>query len=528
MMPSSQFYWTYDQFERYALFALVAGHFFKDFKKEVFILDIGGVAPDPTGKKQWLPVKKIMGEYLERKLPNILSKVKFKIFIVDLMRCHAADFIQGDGCFLPFKNDSFDLVTSLDTLEHIPPESREQFLSEISRVSRDLIFISFPFQNKEIEFVEEALFHQVKHLYGLEHQQLRQHRSFGLPPSEGVAQVLAREVGAVESFAWGALEKFFFFQSIKNVYLFHPHASQFLPLLDEFIINRLNSSKRHPPYSHSYVLAAKKRENSQLKAGIDFIMNMISQEKVCLKNKSPDKNYLSKVAQINQEITRASHPESVSAVVVAKKGGEVLERCLKALLSQDVFFPLEIAVWDLSDSPEIYYQLNSFFPWVTYIKLKNKKEKERTIYEAWLSVACQVRGSYMLFLDEKVFLPPRSVAHFYEAVRQGGGVKLVCPKVVDDRGQLRVGFFPEKLPPFSRKDLFKILARAMKGPGQGEIWTWSECVLFKRSLLAMLEDIGEKKKLRKRPFSMRYHHLFFWGSAPIIYLSDYKVGWREW
>jgi len=527
MMLSSQFYWTYDQFERYALFALVAAHFFKDSKKEVFILDIGGVAPDPTGKKQWLPAKKIMGGALKRKITNILSQVKFNIFIVDLTICHAADFVQGDGCFLPFKNDSFDLVISLDTLEHSPPESREQFLSEINRVCRDLIFISFPFQNKEIEFVEEALFHQVKYLYGLEHQQLCQHRSFGLPSSEEVAQVLNRKVGAVESFAWGALEEFFFFQSIKNVYLFHPNASQLLPLYDEFIINRLNSSKRHSPYSHSYVLAAKKRENSQLKAGIDFIMNnMISQEKICLNNKSSDKNYLSKIAQINREITRASHPESVSAVVVAKKGGGVLERCLKALLSQDVFFPLEIAVWDLSDGPEIYYQLNSFFPGVTFIKLKNKKE--RTIYEAWLSVACQVRGSYMLFLDEKIFLTSRSVAHFYEAARQGGGNKLVCPKVVDDRGQRRVGFFPEKLAPFSKKDLFKILGKAMKEPGQGQIWTWSECVLFKRSLLATLEDIGEKKKQRKRPFSKRYHHLFFWGSAPIIYLSDYKVGWREW
>ncbi|MEM2045693.1 MAG: class I SAM-dependent methyltransferase [Candidatus Bathyarchaeia archaeon] len=52
--------------------------------------------------------------------------------------------IQGDIASLPFESASFDLVTCLEVLEHLPSTVFERALSEIERVSRKYIIISVP------------------------------------------------------------------------------------------------------------------------------------------------------------------------------------------------------------------------------------------------------------------------------------------------------------------------------------------------------------------------------------------------
>jgi hypothetical protein len=50
--------------------------------------------------------------------------------------------VRADGCSLPFKDNSFDVVISTETLEHVSPEKHEQFLDELYRVSRNLVFVT--------------------------------------------------------------------------------------------------------------------------------------------------------------------------------------------------------------------------------------------------------------------------------------------------------------------------------------------------------------------------------------------------
>lgn len=47
------------------------------------------------------------------------------------------------GMQLPFQNEQFDFVISVDTLEHIPKDKREKFLLELKRVSRKMVLIHF-------------------------------------------------------------------------------------------------------------------------------------------------------------------------------------------------------------------------------------------------------------------------------------------------------------------------------------------------------------------------------------------------
>ena len=561
-MNDKGFNWTCDQWERYVVVALCIDYFFKE--NNITVLDVGGVSPDHIGDKLWLPMGEILNNLLGPQLQDNSAPIKFNTFVVDLIYCGESGAIQGDGCFLPFKNNTFDLVASLDTLEHIPPESREKFLGELCRVSRDLILISAPPKDENIELVEKTLLTQIKQLYGLEHQQLLEHRQLGLPASEEVVRVLSREAGPVETFAWGSVENFFFFQSIKNLFLFHPKARQMLAFFDDFIINRFWGAENQPPYSHYFWLATKRREPQALKEGVNYILvnmrNMshpreklspskalskgppkgqskdssrdsekdqnIASPKSQSKGAPQPRNFLRDLVQINKEITKISNSESVSTIVMAKRGGEVLDRCLNCLLTQNVYFPLEIVVWDLSENFDVHYQLKSFFPQVTYVTLK--KKKERKIREAFCEVACQVRGTYLLFLDEKIALPPNGVATFFEKARQAAGEKLVCPRVIDEQERTRVGFFPENLTKLPWRNLIKLMERAESQPEKGLAWVWSECVFLKRSLLAELDEVKEGKRFKKLPLKRRNNLLFFWGPVTTIYLNDYPVNWREW
>jgi len=59
--------------------------------------------------------------------------------------------IHGDIAALPFKSDNFDLVTSLEVLEHLPSGVFERALSELQRVSKKYIIISVP-NSEDLDF----------------------------------------------------------------------------------------------------------------------------------------------------------------------------------------------------------------------------------------------------------------------------------------------------------------------------------------------------------------------------------------
>lgn len=50
--------------------------------------------------------------------------------------------VKADGCKLPFKDNSFDVVMSTETLEHVPLENQQSFLDELFRVSKGLVFVT--------------------------------------------------------------------------------------------------------------------------------------------------------------------------------------------------------------------------------------------------------------------------------------------------------------------------------------------------------------------------------------------------
>jgi hypothetical protein len=99
--------------------------------------------------------------------------------------------ILASGCSLPFADRAWDLVCSIDMLEHIPEESREQALREMVRVARRAIVLAVPTGSHAYEqdcrlneyHVKQ---HGVGHRFGLEHIK------FGLPDGGRVGQLLSK------------------------------------------------------------------------------------------------------------------------------------------------------------------------------------------------------------------------------------------------------------------------------------------------------------------------------------------------
>ena len=91
----------------------------------------------------------------------------------------------GDGLNLPFEDNSFELVVSVDALEHIPADSREQFLKELCRVTRKGLFIHYP---EARSMPAQRLAHSLHP----NDQFIREHVEFVLPSTKEVVQQLAR------------------------------------------------------------------------------------------------------------------------------------------------------------------------------------------------------------------------------------------------------------------------------------------------------------------------------------------------
>lgn len=109
------------------------------------------------------------------------------------------EYHKGSINKLPFKNNSFDVVICMDTLEHLPSEQREKAISEILRVTKTagLAIIGFP-SGGISSFAEQVINSLYKGKYGQEHLWLKEHRINGLPTDEEIKTIL-KNLGIAEN-----------------------------------------------------------------------------------------------------------------------------------------------------------------------------------------------------------------------------------------------------------------------------------------------------------------------------------------
>ncbi len=149
---------SFDYVGRYQLIAEIATRYFAGSKKPRNILDVGG-------------------------LGSILDKITdIPLTILDSEAEDGQAQTQGDGANMSsIKDGAYDVVVTSDTLEHIPPRDRKNFIKELVRVSDDLVVLAAPFGDHGAAEEERRLQTFYKGILGEEHRWLREHEEYGLP-----------------------------------------------------------------------------------------------------------------------------------------------------------------------------------------------------------------------------------------------------------------------------------------------------------------------------------------------------------
>jgi hypothetical protein len=88
---------------------------------------------------------------------------------------------------LPFRDRSFDVVLSLDTLEHVPRDFRQLFINEMVRIARRYVVVGFP-EGDDAERHDSAMEKYYVNQHGLAHGFFVEHREYGIPRREDTAR----------------------------------------------------------------------------------------------------------------------------------------------------------------------------------------------------------------------------------------------------------------------------------------------------------------------------------------------------
>jgi hypothetical protein len=156
----------FDQYQRYQVTAELMERF--AVPAGALVLEVGG-GPGP----------------LEDFLPG------YEVFVSDITGAHLGRFLLADGAALPFADQAFAAVVTLDTLEHVPPQYRTPFLAELLRVSADLVVLSAPFASKELEIAEDALNEFIRARFQGDFPTLDEHADNGLPELDPTVAALS-------------------------------------------------------------------------------------------------------------------------------------------------------------------------------------------------------------------------------------------------------------------------------------------------------------------------------------------------
>ncbi|SDK19127.1 Methyltransferase domain-containing protein [Stenotrophomonas pavanii] len=103
------------------------------------------------------------------------------------------DFVVADATALPFPEQGFDAVVSLDVLEHIPAPLRAKAAAEMARVASRAVIVGFPPDQPWVRDAEVDANGRWHELFGEDYVWLQEHKEFGLVDT---AEIVAAFEGA--------------------------------------------------------------------------------------------------------------------------------------------------------------------------------------------------------------------------------------------------------------------------------------------------------------------------------------------
>ncbi len=234
----------FDQYQRYRVTADVLAAF--GVEPGSLVLEVGG-GPGP----------------LEAFLPE------HELVVSDISGAHLGRFLLADGAALPFADQTFAVVVTLDTLEHVPARFRPAFLSELLRVSEDLVVLSAPFASPELELAEEALNEFIRARFQGDFPTLDEHADNGLPELEPTIAALAHDGFSAATLPSGYLPRWLAGMLVHHELLATgvPHLGKLHAYYNE-VVSPLDC--REPSYRH-VIVAARHRPMAEVERVVDSL-----------------------------------------------------------------------------------------------------------------------------------------------------------------------------------------------------------------------------------------------------------------
>jgi len=192
---------------------------------------------------------------------NLGAFVNKQVTILDVFDVKGKNYVKGDARKLNFPDNYFDGVVCIEVLEHIKKEDRLKVISELVRVSKDLIILACPVYTEEIAKVEKFATNFFKDRIGTAHPWLREHEEYGLPRESQIYKELSEKVKSLQilgnhpAFHWLEMILLHFLDVATKEEL----STQIGQLYSEFNRNLASKKPSGPVYRKIFV-ARKKRE----------------------------------------------------------------------------------------------------------------------------------------------------------------------------------------------------------------------------------------------------------------------------
>ena len=243
----------FDQYGRYRMVREAVDAVRRALGRErLTILDVGGYYQEADGTPR-LPSQQFLGDQ--------------ELTVLDLPACDLPGYVQGDGTAMAFDDGSFDLVMSCDTLEHIPPPLRAQFLRELVRVARYGVVLICPIYSYATALGEQILDTYIQRELHVRHPALLEHVEYGLPSIDLIATTLA-DVGCTsQHYPSGYLYTWLPMMLAKHYFQRFTDAPPVLQYgLDELYNRSFAAHDRCEPSYRALVVAARANDNDWLSA----------------------------------------------------------------------------------------------------------------------------------------------------------------------------------------------------------------------------------------------------------------------
>ena len=238
----------FDQFQRYRVIQAAVRRLRAGRKNPLRVLDLGGHAYSTDGSRTVLPIR--------------LCLPDDQTFVLDIQACDAPRYVRGSGTGIPFVSESFDVVVTCDTLEHVPVQGRASFVEELLRVSRDYVILIAPFYQEVARLAEEILDQFVSKTLGVVHPALREHLDLGLPGREEMEGYLKRSDLAFVDFPSGYVYSWLTMMIVKHYLFSIPDSLEMHNMIDAFYNGYFaKGDERSPGYRHVFVIS--KRGNQK-------------------------------------------------------------------------------------------------------------------------------------------------------------------------------------------------------------------------------------------------------------------------